>query len=99
MGLFNPIPPQNRNPDTAAILSALCPGLGQVYNYQLLRGLVFLVVFILFIPFIIPSVFLWIVAIRDAYKYAQELNKDTMSGFPMREIEKKKTLSSILRRN
>ncbi|HEX3001947.1 MAG TPA: DUF5683 domain-containing protein [Methanoregula sp.] len=101
MAICDPLPPDTRNPRLATLLSAICPGLGQAYNYQIIRGLVFLIVFILFIPFVIPSFFLWIVTIRDAYMYAQELNKDTRSGFLMRgnDDNKKPHLSEILRRS
>ena len=68
-------PPLCRNPVHSAVLSALFPGLGQAYNCQIVRGLVFAIVFILFLPLILPAVFLWCVAVWDAYTYAKKINE------------------------
>ncbi len=65
------------NPFVAAVLSALFPGLGQIYNRELERGLVFVVATIfaafstlVFVGFILfPAV--WLFAIYDAYTRAE----------------------------
>ncbi|WP_025745750.1 hypothetical protein [Kallotenue papyrolyticum] len=36
--------PRLRNPGTAAILSLLAPGLGQIYNGTFLRGIIWLII-------------------------------------------------------
>jgi TM2 domain-containing membrane protein YozV len=77
MGFFTVIPPQKRNPAYSALLSAVLPGLGQLYNYQIIRGLIFVFVFIVFLPLVLPAVFLWAVAVYDAYHYAKKLNTDS----------------------
>ncbi|KAB1186605.1 MULTISPECIES: zinc ribbon domain-containing protein [Haloferax] len=68
---------QGGNPFVAAVLSALFPGLGQIYNRELERGLVFIVATIgaaistlLFVGFILfPAV--WLFSIYDAYTRAE----------------------------
>ncbi len=65
------------NPFVAALLSAIFPGLGQIYNRELERGLAFVVVTILaalstlvFVGFLLfPAV--WLFAIYDAYTRAE----------------------------
>lgn len=65
------------NPFVAALLSALFPGLGQIYNRELERGLVFVVATIVaafstlvFVGFLLfPAV--WLFAIYDAYTRAE----------------------------
>ncbi|WP_394326257.1 zinc ribbon domain-containing protein [Haloferax profundi] len=65
------------NPFVAALLSALFPGLGQIYNRELERGLVFIIATIVaaistlvFVGFILfPAV--WLYAIYDAYTRAE----------------------------
>ncbi|EMA01602.1 hypothetical protein [Haloferax denitrificans] len=65
------------NPFVAAVLSAIFPGLGQLYNRELERGLVFAVGFIVasvsvmvLIGFLLaPAV--WLYAVYDAYTRAE----------------------------
>ncbi|RDZ65641.1 zinc ribbon domain-containing protein [Haloferax sp. Atlit-12N] len=65
------------NPFVAAVLSAIFPGLGQLYNRELERGLVFAVGFIVasvsvmvIIGFLLaPAV--WLYAVYDAYTRAE----------------------------
>lgn len=78
-------PPQKevkevKSPGIAAILSFFITGLGQIYNGQIVKGLVFLVLAIVFvflsailigIPFLI---FIWIYGIYDAYNTAKKIN-------------------------
>ena len=63
-------------PWLAALLSVIC-GLGQLYNGQLLKGVVLLlcgiatVVTWQFLPVKVLAAFLWLYAISDAYLVAQ----------------------------
>ncbi|KAB1197155.1 MULTISPECIES: zinc ribbon domain-containing protein [Haloferax] len=65
------------NPFVAALLSAVFPGLGQIYNRELERGLVFIVATVfaafstlVFVGFLLfPAV--WLFAIYDAYTRAE----------------------------
>lgn len=66
------------NPFVAAVLSALFPGLGQIYNRQLEKGLAVIVVSVLtllsaviFVGFVLFPI-VWIYAIYDAYTVAEK---------------------------
>lgn len=75
-----------RNPGVSAVLSTLVPGLGQVYNGQLRKGIPLLVLSVLSLAFSpairIPERFavyllylvLWVLGIVDAYKSAVKIN-------------------------
>ncbi|MEA4957913.1 hypothetical protein SDC9_32104 [bioreactor metagenome] len=70
-----------KSPGLAAVLSFLIIGLGQIYNGEIAKGLILLVVsyicvalFFLIIPPII-AVILWIYAIYDAYNTAKSINE------------------------
>ncbi|HUU76509.1 MAG TPA: hypothetical protein VMW63_10570 [Methanoregulaceae archaeon] len=73
-------PADIRNPGISAILSALVPGLGQIYNGQTGKGLVFLllaVILFLSIGFLVGIVLyplFWMYAIYDAYESAKKIN-------------------------
>ncbi|PUB10212.1 hypothetical protein [Paenisporosarcina sp. OV554] len=70
-----------KNPGIAAVLSFFWTGVGQIYNGQIMKGLILIVVqminaalmFVLigFITF--PLVWIW--GIYDAYKEADRMNK------------------------
>ena len=70
-----------KNPGIAAVLSFFWTGVGQIYNGQIMKGLILIVVqminaalmFVLigFITF--PLVWIW--GIYDAYKEADKMNK------------------------
>lgn len=69
-----------KSPGLAAVLSFLICGLGQIYNGQILKGLIFLVAYIIswwmmwiFIGFITTPI-LWVWGIVDAYHKAQKIN-------------------------
>jgi TM2 domain-containing membrane protein YozV len=77
-----------RSPIVAAILTLIVCGLGQIYNGQLGKGIIYLIVAIicgLLILAIIGIILLpiwYIIAIVDAYKTAQKINADEdASGF------------------
>lgn len=60
----------------ARILSFFLPGIGQVYADRLQRGILTLVAFIIgSCIFFIPGLLIWIWAIIDAGKCADEYNK------------------------
>jgi TM2 domain-containing membrane protein YozV/ribosomal protein L40E len=77
------------NPFIAAVLSALFPGLGQIYNRQLEKGLAIIVVSFLtmlstlvLIGFVLFPI-VWLYAIYDAYKVADAMEKPQVtSGTP-----------------
>lgn len=69
-----------KNPTLAAILSFLFMGLGQFYNGEVKKGIIFLVLYIIsivlmsfFVGFITTPV-LWIWGMVDAYKSAKKSN-------------------------
>ncbi len=69
-----------RNPAVAAILSFLICGLGQLYNGQGLKALIYFIISVVFfgLLFVIVGIILlpiwWIIGIIDAYKSAKLLN-------------------------
>jgi TM2 domain-containing membrane protein YozV len=74
------------NPFVAALLSALFPGLGQLYNRDLERGLAFIVGSMLallsalvLVGFLLyPAV--WVYSIYDAYTRAERVDAPDLSG-------------------
>ncbi len=75
------MPPKGeKNPGLAAVFSFFFPGLGQIYNGEIGKGLMFIVVggvfmllMIVLIGFILLPLF-WIYNIYDAYKTAERIN-------------------------
>ena len=70
-----------KNPGVAAVLSFFICGLGQIYNGQILKGLIMMICYFIawllvyvLIGFIIVPV-LWIWGMFDAYRTAERLNK------------------------
>lgn len=70
-----------KNPGVAAVLSFFICGLGQIYNGQILKGLIMMICYFIawllvyvLIGFIIVPV-LWIWGMYDAYRTAERLNK------------------------
>ena len=70
-----------KNPSLAAVLSFFCMGLGQVYNEQIGKGVVFIIVYLIsialmfvFIGFITTPI-LWIWGMIDAILSAKEINE------------------------
>lgn len=72
-----------KNPGLAAVFSFLICGLGQIYNGQILKGLILIVcyaiswglTFVLVGWVIVPI--LWIYGIYDAYSNAEKINKNS----------------------
>lgn len=75
-----------KNPGLAAVLSFFWMGLGQIYNGQIAKGIVFMVAYaiswiliwsiFLAVIGIITTPVLFIYGIYDAYKSAQKINID-----------------------
>jgi TM2 domain-containing membrane protein YozV len=64
-----------RNPTLAVALS-LIPGLGQVYNGNLVRGIIFFIATLIgLVILIIPGIIVWIYSIYDAYRTAGRINR------------------------
>ena len=79
---------QGGNPFVAAVLSALFPGLGQLYNRELEKGLVIVVAglvaalsMVILVGFVLYPV-VWVYAIYDAYKVADAQSTAVDSGSP-----------------
>jgi len=70
-----PKPELIRSPSLAAALSVI-PGLGQVYNGSLVRGiLLFILTLFGLLLFVLPGVCIWIYCIYDAYHTAGRINR------------------------
>jgi TM2 domain-containing membrane protein YozV len=76
-----PVPAAPKNLWLAVILSAIFPGLGQFYNGQTTKGVLFLVlgIILIFLIFILYLVF-WIYNIYDAYSDAKKINAGTLKA-------------------
>jgi TM2 domain-containing membrane protein YozV len=77
----------------AAILSAIFPGVGQIYNGRMMKGLVFIVIGIIcaalgfvVIGFILYPLF-WLYNILDAYRGAQAINRHVIEFEAMRRAQ------------
>lgn len=71
-----------KSPGLAAVLSFFWPGLGQIYNGRIAKGLFLMVLAAVFgwlmvvvIGFVLYPI-LWVYAIYDAYKSAERINAD-----------------------
>jgi TM2 domain-containing membrane protein YozV len=73
-------PPSYKNAGLAAILSFFFMGLGQIYNGQIAKGIIFIVAYgiswilMLIIIGFITTPILWVYGIWDAYKSAEKIN-------------------------
>jgi len=70
-----------KNPGVAAVLSFFICGLGQIYNGQIMKGIIMMVCYMIawglmyvLIGFVIAPV-LWIYGIYNAYRGAEKINK------------------------
>lgn len=69
-----------KNPGLAAVLSFIVCGLGQIYNGQIGKGLLFLLIFAVSIPLTVFGIgwvtggLIWLAGIIDAYATAERLN-------------------------
>lgn len=64
---------ETKDPKKAALLSII-PGLGQVYNGSLIRGLIFLFGTAIGLLLLIPGIGVWIFGIYDSYNYSKKIN-------------------------
>ena len=76
-----PITTEKKSSGIAAIASFFIPGLGQIYNGEIGKGIIFIIVSIIFfllmfvlIGFILLPLF-WIYNIYDAYTTAEKINR------------------------
>ncbi|UCE24051.1 MAG: hypothetical protein JSU74_12250 [Candidatus Zixiibacteriota bacterium] len=79
---YQPPPKFYKNPGLAAVLSFFYMGLGQIYNGQLAKGILFIIAYtiswilmVILIGFITTPI-LFIYGIWDAYKSAEKINRD-----------------------
>ncbi|MCC6406283.1 MAG: hypothetical protein IT453_03885 [Planctomycetes bacterium] len=74
------IPKFYKNPSIAAVLSFLCTGLGQIYNGEIGKGIVFIVLYfiswgLMFVLIgFVTTPLLWIWGMIDAYRSAERIN-------------------------
>jgi TM2 domain-containing membrane protein YozV len=79
------MPARIRNPSLAAALSLL-PGLGQVYNGMLVRGIILFIATLLgLLIFIIPGACIWIYSIYDAFRTAEKINRGEIAFGPQKK--------------
>lgn len=78
----SPRPVIYKNPGLAAVFSFFFMGLGQIYNGQIVKGIVFIVAYgiswvlcLILIGFITTPI-LWFFGMYDAYSQAQKINID-----------------------
>lgn len=71
---------EQKNPGIAAVLSALWVGLGQIYNGEIGKGILLMVVYaisafliVLIIGFVTTPI-LWVYGVYDAYNSAKKIN-------------------------
>ena len=82
----------DKNPGTAVILSFLLMGLGQAYNGEMAKAIVFLVLYALSIfltVFLIGFVtipILWIWSMVDAYRSSQKMNQVGTSRYSPSDV-------------
>lgn len=79
-----PFQTEKKSPGIAAIASFFVPGLGQIYNGQIIKGLIFIIIgailallMLVLIGFILYPIF-WIINIYDAYNTAERINREQM---------------------
>ena len=75
------MPQPSKNPGFAAVLSFFIPGLGQIYNGQIMKGIIFIVLASIFatltvvlIGYVLYPLF-WIYNLYDAYNTARRINE------------------------
>jgi TM2 domain-containing membrane protein YozV len=71
---------RRKEPVLSLILSFLLPGVGQVYNGQVRKGLIMLVVYILLWWTCIVTLVLWIYGMYDGYTTAERINRGETVG-------------------
>ncbi len=78
--------PHPKRPDIAAVLSAVFPGLGQVYNGENMKGVIFFLGFIVgVVVMVIPGIIVWGVGIWEAFRTARLMNAGEIPLKPTRK--------------
>lgn len=78
-----PISTEKKSSGIAAIASFFIPGLGQIYNGEIGKGFMFIIISIIFFILIFAAIGLilfplfWVYNIYDAYKTAERINAET----------------------
>lgn len=77
---------EQKSSGIAAVLSALFNGLGQIYNGQILKGIIFILIqglngflTVIFIGYIFLPI-VWVICVYDAYRSAQRINRRSARG-------------------
>jgi TM2 domain-containing membrane protein YozV len=93
-----PVPQQPKwNPGTAAVLSLVIPGTGQMYKGRILAGLVWLVgVCVGYVAFVVPGVILHIACVYNAYSYDPIKAKDAKPLAPEQRRDSYNKQRSVL---
>lgn len=82
-GVATGVTMQTKNEGLAAVLSFLVPGAGQIYNGQIIKGLVLFAAQLISIVLMaigigfITALIVWVYAIYNAYHRAKEINTGT----------------------
>jgi TM2 domain-containing membrane protein YozV len=82
MNYQTPPPVFYKNPGLAAVLSFFYMGLGQIYNGQIAKAIVFIIAYtiswilMLVVIGFITTPIMWVYGIWDAYSSAQKINAD-----------------------
>lgn len=72
-------------PDLAAFMSLILPGLGQNYAGRYEHGIVIAAMVVAGLVFIVPGILLWIGEAYDAYRTAQRVNSCSLPFIPVKE--------------
>ena len=81
-----------KNPGLAAVLSFFYMGLGQIYNGQIAKGVLFMATYtvswilIAVIIGVLTTPVLFIYGMYDAYKSAEKINRDIMRQEPVGNV-------------
>ncbi|QYZ80347.1 hypothetical protein E2N92_00165 [Methanofollis formosanus] len=73
---------REKNPTIAVICAFLCPGLGQVYNGEIGKGVLVLLGTAVGMLFLIPGLLVYLYGIYDGYRTAEKMN---VGEVPFRE--------------
>ncbi len=82
---------QLRNPYLSGILSAILPGTGQIYNQEIVKAWIVLLLFLLLGGTVIGSFIVWIYAIVDSYRTSEHINR----GRKRLSLERNSSLAAL----
>jgi TM2 domain-containing membrane protein YozV len=84
----NPLPvspgQEPKNPSLAGFCSSVLPGLGQIYNGQIVKGYCFFFLTLAGLVLILPGLLVWLYAMYDAYDVAGKMNTGAIEPRPAR---------------